>query len=70
VKANVREMFFIDSKTHEYAAAQYREHVAGQAILIKSEVSSYFANIFFKLTGQRCQQNFLQMKMSDLFTHL
>lgn len=45
---DVRDMLFIDSKTREYAAAQYRPHVAGQAILINSKVSSYFANIFLK----------------------
>lgn len=43
---DLRDMFFVDSKTREYAAAQYREHVAGQAIVIESKVSSYFANLF------------------------
>lgn len=47
---DLREVFFIDSKTREYAAAQYREHVAGQAILIGSKVSSYFANLFLKFS--------------------
>ncbi|MDX9848171.1 MAG: hypothetical protein RBT74_14400 [Tenuifilaceae bacterium] len=47
---DVRDMLFIDSKTREYAAAQYRPHVAGQAILIDSKVSSYFANIFLKFS--------------------
>lgn len=47
---DLRDMFFIDSKTREYAAAQYRSHVAGQAILIDSKVSSYFANLFLKFS--------------------
>ncbi|MHC1704691.1 MAG: hypothetical protein AB9846_12355 [Tenuifilaceae bacterium] len=47
---DVRNMLFIDSKTREYAAAQFRPHVAGQAILISSQVSSYFANIFLKFS--------------------
>jgi len=47
---DIRHMLFIDSKTREYAAAQYRPHVAGQAILIDSKVSSYFANIFLKFS--------------------
>jgi hypothetical protein len=47
---DIRNMLFIDSKTREYAAAQYRPHVAGQAILIDSKVSSYFANIFLKFS--------------------
>jgi hypothetical protein len=47
---DIRNMLFIDSKTREYAAAQFRPHVAGQAILIDSKVSSYFANIFLKFS--------------------
>lgn len=47
---DLREMFFIDSKTREYAAAQFRPHVAGMAILVGSRVSSYFANIFLKFS--------------------
>lgn len=47
---DIRDMLFIDSKTRAYAAAQYRAHVAGQAILIDSRVSSYFANIFLKFS--------------------
>ncbi len=47
---DVRNMLFIDSKTRAYAAAQYRPHVAGQAILIDSKISSYFANIFLKFS--------------------
>lgn len=47
---DLRDMLFIDSKTRDYAAAQYREHVAGQAILIDSKISSYFANIFLKFS--------------------
>jgi len=47
---DIRNMLFIDSKTREYAAAQFRPHVAGQAILIDSKISSYFANIFLKFS--------------------
>ena len=47
---DIRNMLFIDAKTREYAAAQYRPHVAGQAILISSQVSGYFANIFLKFS--------------------
>lgn len=47
---DLRELLFIDSKTREYAAAQFREHVAGQAILIESKISSYFANLFLKFS--------------------
>lgn len=47
---DIRNMLFMDAKTREYAAAQYRPHVAGQAILIESRVSSYFANIFLKFS--------------------
>jgi hypothetical protein len=47
---DMRDLFFIDSRTREYAAAQYRPHVAGQAILIESRLSSYFANLFLKFS--------------------
>jgi hypothetical protein len=47
---DIRDMLFIDTKTRDYAAAQYRAHVAGQAILIDSRISSYFANIFLKFS--------------------
>ena len=47
---DLRDMFFIDSKTRAYAAAQFREHVAGQAIVIDSKISSYFANLFLKFS--------------------
>lgn len=47
---DLRDVLFIDSKARAYAAAQYREHVAGQAILIESSISSYFANIFLKFS--------------------
>ena len=47
---DIRDMMFIDSKTRAYAAAQYRPHVAGLAILIDSKISSYFANIFLKFS--------------------
>ncbi len=47
---DIRDMTFVDSKTRAYAAAQYRPHVAGTAILIESRISSYFANIFLKFS--------------------
>lgn len=47
---DLRDVFFIDSKTRAYAAEQYREHVAGQAILIESRISSSFANLFLKFS--------------------
>lgn len=47
---DVRNMLFVDSKTRAYAAAQYRKHVAGQAIIIDSKISGYFANIFLKFS--------------------
>ncbi|MCK9205971.1 MAG: hypothetical protein M0P66_02565 [Salinivirgaceae bacterium] len=47
---DVRDMFFVDSKTREYAASQYHPHVAGQTLLIDSRVSSYFANLFLKFS--------------------
>ena len=47
---DIRNMLFIDSKTRAYAAAQYRPHVAGTAILIDSKISSYFANIYLKFS--------------------
>jgi hypothetical protein len=47
---DIRNMLFIDSKTRAYAAAQYRAHVAGQAIVIDSKISSYFANLFLKFS--------------------
>ncbi len=47
---DARDLFFVDSKTRAYAAAQFRPHVAGQAILIESSISSYFANLFLKFS--------------------
>jgi hypothetical protein len=47
---DIRNMLFIDSKTRAYAAAQYRPHVAGTAIVIDSKISSYFANIYLKFS--------------------
>jgi len=47
---DIRDMLFIDSRTRAYAAAQYRPHVAGSAILIDSRISSYFANLFLKFS--------------------
>ncbi|MFO7659004.1 MAG: hypothetical protein R6W78_18235 [Bacteroidales bacterium] len=47
---DVRNMLFIDSKTRSYAAAQYRPHVAGTAIIVDSKISSYFANLYLKFS--------------------
>lgn len=47
---DIRNMLFIDSKTRSYAAAQYRPHVAGTAIIVDSKVSSYFANLYLKFS--------------------
>jgi hypothetical protein len=47
---DIRKVGFIDSKARAYGAEQYREHVAGQAILIESKISSYFANLFLKFS--------------------
>ncbi len=47
---DIRDMLFVDSKTRAYAAAQYRPHVAGTAIVMDSKISSYFANIFLKFS--------------------
>lgn len=47
---DIRDMLFADAKARAYGAEQYRPHVAGQAILIESKISSYFANIFLKFS--------------------
>jgi len=47
---DIREVAFIDSKARTYGAEQYRSYVAGQAILIESRISSYFANLFLKFS--------------------
>jgi hypothetical protein len=47
---DIREVLFIDSKARAYGADQYRAHVAGQAILIGSKFSTYFANLFLKFS--------------------
>ena len=47
---DIRNMLFIDSKTRSYAAAQFREHVAGTAIVLESKISSYFANVYLKFS--------------------
>ncbi len=47
---DIRNMLFIDSKTRAYAAAQYRPHVAGTAIVLDSKISSYFANVYLKFS--------------------
>jgi hypothetical protein len=48
---DIRDMLFIDSKTRDYAAKQYRPHVAATAIVVESKISSYFANIYLKFGG-------------------
>ena len=50
---DLRDMIFVDSKTRAYAAAQYRSHVAGQAIIIESKISRYFANLFLKFSNPK-----------------
>lgn len=47
---DLRDVFFIDSRARAHGAAQFRPHVAGQAILIESKISSYFANLFLKFS--------------------
>lgn len=47
---DIRDVFFIDTKAREYGAKQFRDYVAGQAILIDSKISSYFANLFLKFS--------------------
>ena len=47
---DIRDVLFIDSKARAYGAEQYRQHVAGQALLIGSKFSSYFANLFLKFS--------------------
>jgi hypothetical protein len=47
---DIRDVFFIDSKARAYGAEQYRSHVAGQAVLIESRISSHFANLFLKFS--------------------
>jgi hypothetical protein len=47
---DIRNLMFIDSKTRAYAAAQYRPHVAGTAIIVDSKISSYFANIYLRFS--------------------
>jgi hypothetical protein len=58
---DIRNMLFIDSKTRAYAAAQYRPHVAGTAIIVDSKVSSYFANLYLKFSQPKVP--------TRLFTH-
>jgi hypothetical protein len=47
---DIRDMFFIDSKTRSYAADQYRPHVAGTAVVVDSKISSSFANLYLKFS--------------------
>ena len=47
---DIRDMMFIDSKTRNYAAEQYRPHVAASAIVVESRMSSYFANLYLKFS--------------------
>lgn len=66
---DIRKLFFVDSKTREYAAAQYRPHVAGQAILIESKISSYFANLFLTFSRPKVPTR-LFTKEEDAFKWL
>ena len=50
---DIRDVGFIDSKARAYGAEQFRPHVAGQAILIESKISSYFANLFLKFSNPK-----------------
>lgn len=50
---DIRDVAFIDSQARKYGAEQYRKHVAGQAILIESKISSYFANLFLKFSNPK-----------------
>jgi hypothetical protein len=50
---DIRDVLFIDSKARAYGAEQYRSYVAGQAILIESKISSYFANLFLKFSNPK-----------------
>jgi hypothetical protein len=47
---DIRDMLFVDSKVRNYAAAQYRSHVAGSAILMGSRFTVTFANLFMKFS--------------------
>lgn len=47
---DIRDMIFADSKARNYGAEQYREHVAGMAILTDSRISSSFANLYLKFS--------------------
>lgn len=47
---DIRNVGFIDSDARAYGAEQFRSYVAGQAILIESKMSSYFANLFLKFS--------------------
>lgn len=47
---DIRNVTFIDSKARAYGAEQFRSYVAGQAILVDSKISSYFANLFLKFS--------------------
>ena len=50
---DIRDMLFIDSKVRNFAAAQYRSHVAGLAILTGSVFNVYFANLFIKYSSPK-----------------
>jgi len=47
---DLRDVSFLDSNARAHAAAQFRDHVAGQAIVIGSRISSYFANLFLRFS--------------------
>ena len=47
---DIRDILFADSQARNYGAKQFRSHVAGQAILVESRISSSFANLFLKFS--------------------
>jgi hypothetical protein len=47
---DIRDMLFADSEARSYGAKQYRDHVAGQAFLVDSRISSSFANLFLRFS--------------------
>lgn len=47
---DIRDILFADSQARNYGADQFRPHVAGQAILVESRISSSFANLFLKFS--------------------
>ncbi|MDA3865320.1 MAG: hypothetical protein PF489_01070 [Salinivirgaceae bacterium] len=46
---DIRDMFFVDSKVRNYAADQYREHVAGSRYFSRLPVYCYICQPVFKV---------------------